>query len=119
MSSDAHQNLTNSRRSKSFQRGHAFFITLLSPSQVSLVHDHSPEQWGLPEQVYHELSSVSHYEFRVASRILMAEFDELVQDFKQKFENISKTMHFLEHNSSIKQFARSLLSVGDFLNYVS
>jgi len=73
----------------------------------------------LPEEFIHEVGSVSYYEFRVRTRILIAEFDETFADLKRKFENIIKIIEFLQLDQSIKQLARSLLSVGDFLNYVS
>ncbi len=73
----------------------------------------------MPEEFIHEVGSVSYYEFRVRTRILIAEFDETFADLKRKFENIIKIIEFLQLDQSIKQLARSLLSVGDFLNYVS
>ena len=50
--------------------------------------------------------------------MLKAEFQETVDDLKGKFEKVTQIEEFLQHNSSIKQLARSLLSIGDFLNYV-
>ena len=65
-----------------------------------------------------DVGSVSHYEFRVRSRVLKAEFEETFDDLKVKFEKVTQIEDFLQHNASIKQLARSLLSIGDFLNYV-
>ncbi len=64
------------------------------------------------------MSSVSNYEFRVQTLVLISEFDETFDDFKQKFAHINRIIDFLQLDSSIKKLARSLLSVGDFLNYV-
>ncbi|CAF0789390.1 unnamed protein product [Rotaria sordida] len=92
---------------------------LPNEDEINLVHDHPRENWALPEEFIHEISSISYYAFRVQTRILITEFDETFDDFKRKYESIIRVINFLQHNSSIKQLARSLLSIGDFLNYDS
>ena len=92
---------------------------MIFPKQISLVHDHPREQWALPEEFIHEITCISHCEFRIRTRILMAEFDDTFDDFKRKFQLVVKITTFLQVDPSLKQLARSLLSVGDFLNYVS
>ncbi|CAF0749120.1 unnamed protein product [Rotaria sordida] len=92
---------------------------LPNEDEINLIHDHPRENWTLPEEFIHEISSISYYAFRVQTRILITEFDETFDDFKRKYESIIRVINFLQHNSSIKQLARSLLSIGDFLNYDS
>ncbi|CAF0948549.1 unnamed protein product [Rotaria sp. Silwood1] len=92
---------------------------LPSEDEINLVHDHPRENWTLPEEFIHQIGSISCYGFRVQTRILITEFDEIFDDFKRKYEHIIRVIDFLQHDSSIKQLARSLLSVGDFLNYGS
>ncbi|CAF2466390.1 unnamed protein product [Rotaria sp. Silwood2] len=92
---------------------------LPTEDEINLVHDYPRENWTLPEEFIHEIGLILYYGFRVRTRILITEFDETFDDFKRKYESIIKVINFLQHDSSIKQLARSLLSVGDFLNYGS
>ena len=82
------------------------------------MHNFSTEDWTAPEQFVHVISLVPYYELRIRTMLLMCEFDETFNDFKRKFEHIIRVINFLQCDSSIKQLARSLLSIGDFLNYV-
>lgn len=86
--------------------------------QIELVNGHPPEQWAIPEQFVSQMSAISHYTFRVNTLILISEFDETFDDYKRKFQHIIRVIGFLQNETSIKQLARSLLSIGDFLNYV-
>ncbi|CAF1232895.1 unnamed protein product [Adineta ricciae] len=92
---------------------------LPNDDEISLIHDHPREQWALPEEFIHEITCISHCEFRIRTRILIAEFDDTFDDFKRKFQLVIKITTFLQVDPSLKQLARSLLSVGDFLNYGS
>ncbi|CAF3576102.1 unnamed protein product [Rotaria socialis] len=92
---------------------------LPADDEIILVHDHPREVWAIPEEFIHEVGLISFYDFRVRTRILITEFDETFNDFKRKYEKIIQIIDFLQHDISIKQLARSLLSIGDFLNYGS
>ncbi|CAF4543106.1 unnamed protein product, partial [Rotaria magnacalcarata] len=92
---------------------------LPADDELILVHDHPREVWAIPEEFIHEVGLISFYDFRVRTRILITEFDETFNDFKRKCEKIIQIVDFVQHDMSIKQLARSLLSIGDFLNYGS
>ncbi|CAF0774445.1 unnamed protein product [Adineta steineri] len=119
---DAHTFLQSLQDSESNLNGECLRMLLKvlpTSDEIILVHDSPREQWTLPEEFIHEVGSLSSYEFRTRTRILIIEFDETFDDLKRKFETVIKIITFLQADSSLKQLARSLLSVGDFLNYGS
>lgn len=116
MLSNVTENSSDIRRSKT--KFFEFKFKFDSFAKINLVHDHQREQWALPEEFIDVISTVTFAEFRVRSRIFILEFDETLEDFQTKFHRVIKVIEFVQTNHSIKNLARSLLSIGDFLNYV-
>ncbi|CAF0768302.1 unnamed protein product, partial [Didymodactylos carnosus] len=92
---------------------------LPTQDEVSQVHDHSSDHWGLPERYIDLVGSIPNYEFRIQTQLLMEDFSELHNDYQQKIKQILNNMNYFSLNLSIKHFLTSLLAIGDYLNYGS
>lgn len=82
------------------------------------MHTYPPEDWEPPEHFVHEISLVPCYEFRIRTMIAVCEFDETFNSYQQKFQHIIGIIDFIRSDSLLKELARSLLCIGDFLNHV-
>lgn len=73
----------------------------------------------MEEKLAFALWKIPSCELRIKARIFSSDFAEICADFEKKFKKVRTVMNFLLDNSSLKLLARTILSIGDFLNHVN